>query len=60
MKKAIEEMVIEVLRERKWKVTTAESCTGGLLAGRLLNVSGASEVYEEGHITYLMQRKRKS
>lgn len=27
MKKAIEEMVIEVLRERKWKVTTAESCT---------------------------------
>lgn len=59
MKIAIEEMVIEVLRERKWKVTTAESCTGGLLAGRLLNVSGASEVYEEGHITYSNAAKEK-
>lgn len=59
MKKEIEEIVIELLREKKWKITTAESCTGGLLAGRLLNVSGASEVYEEGHITYANAAKEK-
>lgn len=59
MQKAIEEVVIEELKKRHLKVTTAESCTGGLLAGRLLNVSGASEVYDEGHITYANAAKEK-
>ena len=40
-------------------MTTAESCTGGLLAGRILNVSGASEVYNEGHITYSNDAKER-
>ena len=38
---------------------TAESCSGGLTAGRLLNVPGASEVYREGYITYSNEAKEK-
>ena len=37
----------------------AESCTGGKLSGRLLNVSGASNVYNEGYITYANASKEK-
>lgn len=53
----LEERIIRELQKKKYTVTTAESCTGGLLAGRLLNVSGASEVYNEGHITYSNEAK---
>lgn len=59
MERAVEEFVIEKLQKRQWTVTTAESCTGGLLAGKLLNVSGASEVYEEGYITYANASKER-
>lgn len=55
----LEEAVIRLLKERRLTVTTAESCTGGLLAGRLLNVPGASSVYMEGYITYSNQAKEK-
>lgn len=55
----LEENVISILREKKMTLTTAESCTGGKLAGRLLNVSGASEVFEEGYITYANTSKEK-
>lgn len=55
----LEERVVQKLIEKDWKITTAESCTGGLLAGRILNVSGVSSVYEEGHITYSNEAKEK-
>lgn len=55
----LEEQIIKKLQEKRYTITTAESCTGGLLAGRLLNVSGASEVYMEGHITYANEAKEK-
>ena len=54
-----EEEVVTLLKEKGFTVTTAESCTGGLLAGRLLNVPGASAVYNEGYITYSNEAKRK-
>ena len=50
----LEEAVVGMLRERQMTVTTAESCTGGLLAGRIMNVPGASNVYKEG-IYHLLQ-----
>lgn len=55
----LEEAVVELLKEKHLTVTTAESCTGGLLAGRLLNVAGASDVYREGYITYANASKEK-
>ena len=56
---SIEEKVVKVLLERNYTITTAESCTGGLLAGRILNVSGASGVYQEGYITYSNESKER-
>lgn len=55
----LEEKIVKKLLETGYSVTTAESCTGGLLAGRILNVSGASEVYKEGHITYANEAKER-
>ena len=48
-----------LLKKPDFTVTTAESCTGGLLAARLVNVPGASEVFREGFITYSNKAKRK-
>ena len=48
----LEDAVVALLRERRQTVATAESCTGGTLAGRLTNVAGSSEVFETGVITY--------
>lgn len=55
----LEDAVVELLKEKHMTVTTAESCTAGLLAGRIMNVSGASSVYEEGYITYANHAKSK-
>lgn len=57
--KMLEEQVVEELRKRNLKITTAESCTGGLIAATLVNVPGASYVLEEGYITYADGAKKK-
>lgn len=53
----LEEAVVKLLRKRDLTVTTAESCTGGLLAGRLINAAGASKVIRQGYITYSNKAK---
>lgn len=55
----LEQAIVTMLEEKRLTVTTAESCTGGLLAGRILNVSGASSVYKEGYITYSNDAKER-
>lgn len=55
----LEAAVVRLLKKHELTVTTAESCTGGLLAGRIVNVPGASEVFREGFITYSNKAKRK-
>ena len=42
----LEERLVKMLLDRNEKVSTAESCTGGLVAGKIVNVSGASEVFD--------------
>ncbi|MBA2127783.1 damage-inducible protein CinA [Hyphomicrobium methylovorum] len=46
------ERLIAHLRARRLTVSTAESCTGGLVAGALTAVAGSSEVFERGFVTY--------
>ena len=48
---------MEILKEKGWTIATAESCTGGLIGAVIVNVSGASEVFEQGLITYSDQAK---
>lgn len=48
----LEEVVGKLLTENKFTIATAESCTGGLLAGKLINYPSISEVYLEGAVTY--------
>lgn len=55
----LEDAIVSLLKEKNMTLTTAESCTAGLLAGRIMNVSGASSVYNEGYITYANDAKEK-
>ena len=50
--KGLAEIVVEMLKNKKLKVATAESCTGGLLAGRITDVSGSSAVFDTGIVAY--------
>lgn len=56
---SLEEAVVNLLKKYELTVCTAESCTGGMLAGRLVNVPGVSDVFREGFITYSNKSKRK-
>ena len=58
-KKTLEESVVDLLRDKNMILTCAESCTGGALAARIVNVSGASDVFKQGFITYANKAKRK-
>lgn len=55
----LEKSVLELLLSNKLTLTCAESCTGGLLAARLVNVPGSSEVFRAGMVTYSNKAKRK-
>ena len=55
----LEQAVVDLLVKNNLTVTTAESCTGGLLSARLINVPGVSEVFKSGHVTYSNKAKKK-
>lgn len=56
---SLEEEAVRSLREKGYTITTAESCTGGMIASTLINVAGISEIYKEGYITYSNEAKHK-
>lgn len=55
----IEEIVVEKLIEKGYHIAFAESCTGGLCAASIINVSNASKVLNESFITYSNEAKIK-
>lgn len=58
-KTTLESAVVELLLKNKLTVTCAESCTGGMLSARIINVPGVSECYKAGFVTYSNKSKRK-
>lgn len=57
---ALEDTVVKLLKKYDLSLATAESCTGGLFTGRIVNVAGASDVLKEGFITYSNKAKKKN
>ena len=55
----LEKAVVDLLLANKLTITTVESCTGGMLSARLINVPGVSEVFKSGYITYSNKAKRR-
>lgn len=54
---SLEKMIISELFNRKWRISCAESCTGGAIIAKLINVSGSSHVINESYVTYSNEAK---
>jgi nicotinamide-nucleotide amidase len=55
--RTLAETVLDLCRRRGWKLATAESCTGGMIAAALTDIAGSSAVVECGFVTYSNQAK---
>ncbi len=56
---SIEQATVKLLKEKKLTVAFAESCTGGLCAKRITDISGASEIFHCGVVSYSNEIKHK-
>lgn len=56
---ALEEQLVDKLLEKNLKISFAESCTGGLCCGTLVNVTNASKVLDMSFVTYSNESKMK-
>ena len=55
--RALAARVLEAYKARGWTIATAESCTGGLVAGSLTEIAGSSAVVDRGFVTYSNEAK---
>ena len=55
----LEKLIGDLLRERGWTLSIAESCTGGLICDRITNIPGSSDYFEGGMVTYSNESKAK-
>jgi nicotinamide-nucleotide amidase len=51
-------LLVDEARTRKLRIVTAESCTGGLVAGAICQVAGASDVFDRGFVVYSNRAKQ--
>ena len=56
--RALSRALLDLCRMRKLTIATAESCTGGLVAGALTDIPGSSDVIDRGFVTYSNDAKR--
>ena len=56
--RALARSLLDLCRMRKLTIATAESCTGGLVAGALTDIPGSSDVVDRGFVTYSDEAKR--
>jgi nicotinamide-nucleotide amidase len=57
MSKALEKIIGDHLRKRKWTLSIAESCTGGLICDRITDIPGSSDYFMGGMVTYSNESK---
>lgn len=55
----LEEQIVALMREKNLTLAAAESCTGGMLSSRMIDVAGVSDVYKAGFVTYANEAKQK-
>ena len=51
-------VLADLLGQRQWRITCAESCTGGMIAASLTEMAGSSSWFEQGLVTYSNQAKQ--
>lgn len=56
---SLAELVLQLCQQKNLKITTAESCTGGLIASEITKISGSSSSFEAGFVTYSNNMKSK-
>lgn len=54
------ELVLTLLKDKNQTITTAESCTGGLIASLITRIAGSSQAFEAGYVTYSNEIKHKA
>ena len=59
MRNSLEKAIGDLLRERGWTISIAESCTGGLVCDRITDVPGSSDYFEGGMVNYSNESKEK-
>jgi hypothetical protein len=59
MRNSLEQLIGDLLRQKGWTLSIAESCTGGLISDRITNVSRSSDYFMGGMVNYSNESKKK-